>query len=53
MEEVLNADEVWLTSSSKEIAPVVEINGKAVGVGGVGDVWQKAQTLYSAAKYNY
>lgn len=53
MEEVRNADEVWLTSSSKEIAPVIEIDGQAVGKGGVGDVWQKAQSLYSAAKYNY
>jgi D-alanine transaminase len=53
MEEVLSADEVWLTSSSKEIAPVIEIDGKPVGKGGVGDVWQAAQTLYSAGKHNY
>ncbi len=53
MEEVRNADEVWLTSSSKEIAPVIELDGVAVGDGQVGDVWQQAQALYSAAKYNY
>jgi len=53
MDEVRAADEVWLTSSSKEIAPVVEIDGRPVGLGGVGDVWVKAQTLYSAEKSNY
>jgi D-alanine transaminase len=53
MDEVADADEVWITSSSKEIAPVIEIDGVPVGNGGVGDVWLAAQTLYSANKYNY
>ena len=53
MNEVANADEVWITSSSKEIAPVTEVDGKPVGNGEVGDVWLAAQTLYSANKYNY
>ena len=53
MNEVLNADEVWITSSSKEIGAVVEIDGEPVGNGQVGDIWLKAQTLYSASKYNY
>ncbi len=53
MEEVFAADEVWVTSSSKEIAPVVEVDGKKIGNGEVGDVWQAAQKLYSASKFNY
>lgn len=53
MDEVFNADEVWITSSSKEIAPVVEIDGKPVGKGEIGDLWLAAQTLFSAHKYNY
>ncbi len=53
MDEVKNADEIWLTSSSKEVAPVVEFNGNPVGNGEIGDVWLIAQTLYSAGKYNY
>ncbi len=53
MDEVLNADEVWITSSSKEIGAVVEVDGEPVGNGQVGDIWLKAQTLYSASKYNY
>jgi D-alanine transaminase len=53
MSEVLAADELWLTSSSKEIAPVVELDGQPVGNGTVGDIWQLAQYLYSANKHNY
>ncbi len=53
MDEVRNADEVWVTSSSKEVAPVIEVDGKPVGNGQVGDVWQAAQALYSAGKHNY
>ncbi|WNC70338.1 aminotransferase class IV [Thalassotalea nanhaiensis] len=53
MEEVENADEIWLTSSSKEVAPVIEFNGKAVGNGEIGDVWLIAQSIFSSGKYNY
>jgi len=53
MDEVLAADEVWLTSSSKEIAPVIEMNGKPVGNGEIGDVWLAAQTAYTAHKTEY
>ncbi|MFT5482619.1 MAG: D-alanine transaminase [Halieaceae bacterium] len=51
--ELRDADEVWITSSSKEIAPVTEIDGDPVGDGRAGPVWQAAQTLYSAHKFEY
>lgn len=51
--EVMAADEIWLTSSSKEIAPVLQINQQAVGKGEVGDVWLAAQHLFSTHKYYY
>lgn len=51
--EVLAADEIWLTSSSKEIAPVLSVNEKPVGTGAVGDVWLAVQTLFSAHKFDY
>ncbi|GAB5414910.1 MAG: D-amino acid aminotransferase [Congregibacter sp.] len=51
--EVDNADEVWLTSSSKEVAPVVAIDGKPVADGEIGDTWLKAQTLFSEHRYDY
>ena len=52
-EEVENADEVWLTSSSKEIAPVVAIDGQPVGSGDIGDAWLEAQGLFSEHKFAY
>jgi len=53
MDEVMSSDEVWITSSSKEIAPVTEVDGKAVGNGEIGDIWLATQTLYSAGKFDY
>lgn len=53
MSEVRAADELWLTSSSKEIAPVVELDGQPVGKGKVGDIWLLAQALYAANKHQY
>lgn len=51
--EIDEADEVWLTSSSKEVAPVVAIDGRAVGSGDIGDVWLEAETLFSKYRYDY
>ena len=53
MQEVSEADEVWITSSSREIAPVVAIDSVPVGNGQVGDVWLAAQTLFCANRFNY
>ncbi len=53
MDEVWDADEIWITSSSKEIAPVIKLDGKPVGDGKVGEVWEKAARLYSAGKYDF
>jgi D-alanine transaminase len=53
MDEVWDADEIWISSSSKEIAPVVKLDGKPVGDGKVGPVWEKAAKLYSAGKYDF
>ncbi|MCL4104043.1 UNVERIFIED_CONTAM: hypothetical protein GTU68_034905 [Idotea baltica] len=53
VDELKQADEVWISSSSKEIAPVTEVDGQPVGDGKVGDIWLAAQTLFSAHKYDY
>jgi D-alanine transaminase len=53
LDELRDADEVWLTSSSKDIVPVIAVDGLPVGDGGIGDVWLAAQTLYSAHKFEF
>jgi D-alanine transaminase len=53
LDELLDADEVWISSSSKELAPVIEIDGEPVADGQVGDVWLAAQTLFTAHKFDY
>lgn len=44
------ADEIWLTSSTREIAPVVKLNGKVVADGKAGLVWRKMIHIYQDYK---
>jgi D-alanine transaminase len=48
--EVRGADEVWLTSSSKEILAVVQLDGKPVGEGRPGPLFRKAYAGYQDFK---
>lgn len=48
-EEVFGADEVILSSASKEVLPVTSIDGKAVGNGKPGSVYQRLFQAYRAA----
>ncbi|MDQ0220304.1 D-amino-acid transaminase [Peribacillus cavernae] len=45
-EELLQADEVFLSSTTAEILPVIEIDGKAVGNGTPGPFTRKLQKLF-------
>lgn len=47
------ASEVWLTSSTKEIGPVVTIDGASVGDGKPGPVWHTAQTLFHIHRLDF
>ena len=49
-DDVFNADEVMLTSASKEILPVRSIDGTAIGHGVPGPIYQKLYAAYQAAK---
>lgn len=49
-EMLFSADEVWVTGSSKEICPIVQVNNQPVGNGQVGPLWQKMWVLYQAKK---
>jgi D-alanine transaminase len=48
--ELEAADEIWLTSSTREIAAVVELNGRAVGTGAPGELWHRMDALFQACK---
>ncbi len=48
--ELGEADEIWITSSIKEIVPVTRLNGDSVGTGKAGDIWREANQLYQTFK---
>lgn len=46
VEQLQNADELFLTSTTMEIIPIVEVDGVKIGNGTPGDVTRKLQTLF-------
>ena len=48
--ELYDADEIWMTSSTREIAPVISLNGKTVGSGAAGAMWKQVMNLYQQYK---
>jgi D-alanine transaminase len=49
--EVRSADELWVTSSSKEVLAVVELDGRPVGDGRPGPVFRRMYRLYQDFKH--
>ena len=49
-EEVFGADEVLLSSASKEVLPVASIDGKTIGSGKPGPLYRKLYAAYQKAK---
>jgi D-alanine transaminase len=49
-DELHDADEIWMTSSTKEIMPVIMLNQHKVGKGSVGPKWERVVNLYEAYK---
>jgi D-alanine transaminase len=49
-DELESADEIWLTSSTREIAPVVKINDQIVGEGMAGEYWKRIIAIYQRYK---
>jgi D-alanine transaminase len=48
--EVRSADEIWVSSSSKEVLPVVALDGRRVGEGRPGPVFARMYQLYQEFK---
>ncbi len=50
LEELQQADEIWLTSSTKEVLPVTRLDNKPVGTGQPGPIWKQMINLYQGYK---
>jgi len=48
--EIFNADELLLTSSTKEVLPITKVNGTPVGKGKPGQMFTRLHTLYQNFK---
>ena len=53
LNDFLEADEVWLSSSTREIAPVIQIDDRVIGSGQIGPVWEYVIDLFQTHKYDY
>lgn len=50
LEALQNASEIWVTSSTREIVPVIDVDGNTVGAGAPGPVYQKMNQLLQTYK---
>lgn len=50
LDELKQAEEIWLTSSTREILPVIVLDEHPVGSGEPGSLWKHLQGLYQAYK---
>lgn len=50
LEALQQAQEIWLTSSTREILPVIELDGIKVGDGKIGALWHTLNALFQAYK---
>ncbi len=49
-DELHDADEIWMTSSTREILPITTLNQHRVGKGETGPLWQEVIRLYQDCK---
>jgi D-alanine transaminase len=50
VEDLRHADEIWITSSTKEVMPVTRLDGRPVANGRPGPMWETMNALYAACK---
>ncbi|MDQ1362540.1 MAG: D-alanine transaminase [Pseudomonadota bacterium] len=49
-QDLRHADEIWMTSSTREILPIVALDGKTIGDGKPGAVWHRMIDIYQDYK---
>ncbi|MCC2615367.1 aminotransferase class IV [Aestuariibacter halophilus] len=52
-QQVMEANEVWLTSSTRNVQPVISIDDQPVNDGQVGDIWRVVSSLFEQHKFSY
>ncbi len=50
LEELRGAQEIWITSATREVLPVTRLDGRPVGDGKPGALWRKAHALFQDFK---
>jgi D-alanine transaminase len=50
LNELRSAEEIWLTSSTREVLPVTRLDGDPVGARKPGPLWKKAYALFQERK---
>ncbi len=50
--ELEGCDEIWISSSTKELMPATMLNEKPIGTGKPGELWRQVYTLFQANKYD-
>lgn len=51
--ELRAADEIWITSSTQEIVPIIRLDDRPVGIGRPGPLWQQAIRIYQQFKADF
>jgi D-alanine transaminase len=49
-QELRQADEIWITSSTIGVVPVIMLDGMQVGSGKPGEIWKLANSIYESYK---
>ena len=49
-QQLFNAEEIWLTSSTREISPVIQLNDRVISAGKPGPLWRRMMNLYQDHK---
>jgi D-alanine transaminase len=52
IDDLKQADEIWIASSVREIVPVIELDDRTISGGKPGPVWQKVNRLFQAYKHS-
>jgi len=53
LDALLTASEIWLASSTREIVPVIELDGREISEGQPGPLWHTMNQLFQAYKKSY